>query len=363
MKHFFANIHRQIALALCLCMPLSAAGEDFEAAKSIIEDMQRIVTPNGVQEMFAAKIGGIDQWISVRGQDRENPVLLFVHGGPASPAMPVSWSFQRPWEEYFTVVQWDQRAAGKTYVANDAEKVAPTIRIERFVQDTLEVIELLRERYDQRKIILVGHSWGTIIGLKAALERPEWIHAYVGIGQVISVHENERVSYEFALETARREGNEQAVRELEALAPYPGDEPLTRERIIDQRKWAQHYGGLSAYRSDSSYYYNAPKLSPAYGEADRKAINQGNMLTLGRILKEWAAVDYRDITEVEFPVVMFMGRHDQTTPSQPTAQWLERLDAPVKHAVWFEHSSHLVPMEEPGKTLISLVDLVRPLAR
>ena len=353
-----------MAAAFLAAVPGAAGGQEprdpYADAQSIIADMQRIVTPDGIQETFKVRIGGLDQWVSVRGMDRKNPILLFVHGGPASPALPVSWAFQWPWEEYFTVVQWDQRGAGKTYRANDPEKVAETIRIEQFVQDIGEMIEFLVERYDKRKLILVGHSWGTIIGLPAALHSAERIHAYVGIGQVISVAENERLGYDYALRTARRENNREAIEELEALAPYPGT--LTRERIIRSRKWAQHYGGLSAYRAESRYYFDAPRLSPAYDEADRAAIDQGNVLTLGRILEEWMTVDYRDITEAPFPVVMFLGRHDYTTPTEPTAAWLERLDAPAKHAVWFEHSAHLVPLEEPGKTLLSLLRYVRPLA-
>ncbi|MBW3567877.1 MAG: alpha/beta fold hydrolase, partial [Proteobacteria bacterium] len=199
-----ARIRNATVIVILFLAPLAVADDAFSPARDIIADIERIVTPNGVQEMFAAEIGGIEQWISTRGRDRSNPLLLFVHGGPAAPAMPWAWTFQRPWEEYFTVVQWDQRAAGKTYVANDPAEVAPTIHIDRYVADTLEVIELLRERYGKRKIVLVAHSWGTIIALRAAIEKPEWIHAYVGIGQVISVEENERVSYEFALETARR---------------------------------------------------------------------------------------------------------------------------------------------------------------
>ena len=350
-----------IAAAIPACAGEHKTAEPYAEAKSIIEDMGRIVTPNGVQEIFKARIGGIDQWVSVRGKDRDNPLLLFVHGGPASPAMPVSWAFQRPWEEYFTVVQWDQRGAGKTYRANDPEEIAETIRIDRFVADVGEVIELLRDRYDKRKVILVAHSWGTIIALPAALRHSEWIHAYVGIGQVISVEVNERLSFEYALTTAKREQNQEAIDDLEAIAPYPG-EGLTRERIIQQRKWAQHYGGLSAYRTDSNYYHDAPKLSPMYSEPDRAAINEGNVLTLGRILEEWMQVDYRNITEVPFPLLMFMGRHDYTTPSAPTASWIDKVRAPSKRAVWFEHSSHLIPFEEPGKTLLTLVEHVRPLA-
>lgn len=354
-----------LALLVAAPAPQALAAEDdgsFKEAKAIIADLERIVTPDGVQETFAASIGGIEQWISVRGRDRDNPVLLFVHGGPASPMMPVAWTFQRPWEEYFTVAQWDQRAAGKTYLANDPKKVAPTIRIEQFVDDTIEVMELLGKRYGKRKVILVGHSWGTIIGLQAAIKRPDLVHAYVGIGQVISVEENERVSYAYALQRARDDGNEEAIRDLEALAPYPGSEPLTRERIVRQRTWAQHYGGLAAYRSDYGYYFNAPLLSPAYDMEDIAAIGKGSLLTLDRVLTQWAEVDFRDVAKVPFPVVMFMGRHDYTTPSEPTARWLEAVDAPSKHAVWFEHSAHLVPIEEPGRTLLMLVNEVRPYA-
>ena len=125
-------------------------------------------------------------------------------------------------------------------------------------------------------------------------------------------------------------------------------------------------GGFCGIRAGrdcgGAYYFNAPKLSPAYDEADRAAIDQGNVLTLGRILKKWMEVDYRAIAEVPFPVVMFMGRHDYTTPSEATAEWIENVDAPSKQGVWFEHSSHLVPLEEPGKTFLALMNYVRPIA-
>lgn len=104
------------------------------------------------------RIGGIDQVITVRGMDRANPILLYLHGGPAAPMMPASWTFQKPWEDYFTVVQWDQRAAGRTFRANDPAMVTPTIAADRSVADAVELIDWLRARYDKRKVILVGRS-------------------------------------------------------------------------------------------------------------------------------------------------------------------------------------------------------------
>ena len=168
-------------------------------ARAIIGDVQRIVAPSSVQEQHKVRIGGIDQWISVRGADRENPVLLYLHGGPAAPMMPAAWTFQRPWEDYFTVVQWDQRAAGRTYRANDPDSVAPTITIDRYMTDAIELIDWLRDTYGKRKVVLVGHSWGTVIGMRVLLERPDLLHAYVGIGQSLHPQADEAVGYRYAL--------------------------------------------------------------------------------------------------------------------------------------------------------------------
>lgn len=261
------------------------------------------------------------------------------------------------------MVTYDQRGAGKTFVANDEAKVADTIHIPNFVDDVVAMAEDVRTRYGKRKLILMGHSWGTIIAMQAALKRPDLFHAYIGIGQVINVRDNERISFDYALQQSREHGNAQAVRELEAIAPYPGNTPLTRERIVAARKWAQHYGGLSAFRDESKYFFGAPLLSPEYSDRDRCAVDEGNVFTLGRVLPEFLEVDMKGVRDFPIPVVMFMGRHDYTTPSQPTREWLDRVSAPYKQGVWFERSSHMVQWEEPGKLLVSLLQYVRPLAQ
>jgi pimeloyl-ACP methyl ester carboxylesterase len=334
----------------------------YAKAREVIEDLQRIVAPSGVQESYKALIGGIDQWLSVRGQDKANPMILFVHGGPAAPLTPGMWQFQRPLEEYFTIVNWDQRGAGKTFGEVNPESISDTIRIARYVDDAVEVAEHVKRRYGKDKLILVGHSWGTIVGMHAALKRPDLFHAYVGIGQVINVQDNERLSFDYGLQQAKAHDNIEAVRELEAIAPYPGSKPITRERIIAARKWAQFYGGLTAYRATSRYYYRAPLLSPDYDADDVCAVDRGNVFTLGRILPEFLEVDFKGVRKFPIPVVMFMGRHDYTTPSAPTDEWLGKVEAPSKQGVWFERSSHMIMWEEPGKLLVSLLQHVRPLA-
>lgn len=257
---------RSIALAALLlvawCPAVNAQGcpegKAYEDAREVVRDLQRIVAPNGVQDLYKARIGGIDQWISVRGQDKSNPVVLFLHGGPAAPLIPGIWEFQRPIEEYFTVVNYDQRGAGLTYLASRPEAIGDTVHIGRYVADAIEVAEHIRQRLGQHKLVLMGHSWGTIVGMQAARERPDLFSAYVGIGQVINARDNERLSFQYALDQARMRQNKQAVAELESIAPYPGDQPITRERIMIARKWAQFYGGLSAYRDGGARYYFAP---------------------------------------------------------------------------------------------------------
>ncbi|TGD80456.1 alpha/beta fold hydrolase [Hymenobacter wooponensis] len=335
---------------------------DYAKGQAILADLGKIVAPNGVQESYAVPIGGVKQWVYVRGQDKQNPIILFVHGGPASPMAPVAWMFQRPLEEYFTVVQYDQRASGKTYATNDTTGLGPTIRIDQYVQDAIDLAEFIRKKYGKRKVILVGHSWGTIVSMHAALQRPDLFYAYVGIGQVINAQDNERVSFEYALKRATAEHNEEALRELRSIAPYPGSQPTTRERIIIARKWPQYYGGLAANRSEFKYYFNAPLLSPEYSPADVEAIDKGSLFTLSRLLPAFLQVDFKAVKSFPVPVFMLMGRHDYTTPSEPTASWLTRVKAPLKKSIWFENSAHLIPLEEPGKLLLTLVNDVRPLA-
>lgn len=356
---------KAIRVLLCSLLAVSSCVRADEPvdARRVIGDLSRIVAPTGVQQSYKLKVGGIDQWLYVRGQDTANPVLLFIHGGPASPNMPSSWIYQRPLEEYFTVVNYDQRGAGRSYLEADPDTVRPTLTIDRYVQDAIAIAEHVRTRFGKRKIILMGHSWGTTVGLQAALARPDLFHAYVGMGQYINSQTNEQVSYDYAVARAKAEGNQAALAELATIAPYPGTMPVTRERIIVARKWAQHYGGLSAYRDSSWYYFNAPELSPDYDAAAVAAIDKGNLLSLGALLPQMLKVNFDAVTRFPIPVFMFLGRHDYSTPSQPVAAWMERLQAPSKQVVWFERSSHLMQYEEPGKLLLSLVQLVRPLAR
>jgi pimeloyl-ACP methyl ester carboxylesterase len=333
-------------------------------ATAIVADLGKIDTTEGIESLRPVQLGGITQWISIRGRHRSNPILLFVHGGPGSPMMPASWFFQTPWEEYFTVVQWDQRGAGKTAAANEPATVTPTISLDRMVADGEELIAYLRRTFDQPKIFLMGHSWGTIIGVNLAQRHPDWLYAYIGMGQAVNSHDNERAGFEWALAEAKRGGDQTAIKELEALEPYPDpDGSVGVRKILTQRKWVIAYGGLTWHRSDFRYEGNAAKLSPDYTPQDLAALDRQDLGSLTQLIGAMSNLHY-DQTALSFgcPVFVFGGRYDYETVTSVAKAWFDKIAAPKKEFVFFEHSAHMLPFEEPGKLFLHLVEDVRPLA-
>lgn len=336
-----------------------ASPDGFEAARAIIGDIQKIVTPHSIQQTVVLRIGGTKQVVNIRGADTANSVLLYIHGGPGSVEMPMAWSFQHPWEDFFTVVQWDQRGAGRSYPLNDPAEIAPTLRLERYRDDAIDLIEQLRSRLGQKKIFLLGHSFGSAVGLSVAQKRPDLLHAYIGMGQLIDFRENERVGMQRTLETARKRGDADAERAIAALRPYPDAGPFTIRKADGWRKWANRYGSLAGLRPDADFYFNATKLSPLYGPEDRKAWAAGSAFTATTLWPRLADLSFASVRRLEVPVVLMLGRHDGTTPSMLAEQWIARLSAPSRSVCWFENSGHLPMIEEPGRMLMALLAVRR----
>jgi pimeloyl-ACP methyl ester carboxylesterase len=331
-------------------------------ATAIIANARKIVTPNGVERLEKVQIGGIEQWVSIRGADRKNPVLIVLHGGPGYVDMPMSWWFGRGWEEFFTVVYWDQRAAGKTYLLSDPATIAPTLTLERMVGDAEELVAWVRKDLGKEKVFLLGHSFGSYAGVEIAQRHPEWLHAYIGVGQLADGPEGERRGWRFALDSARQAGNAEAVRELESLAPYaaPGKR-LTIEDIYAERKWVEYYGGTMAYRKSNAADSDLSKLSPDYTDDEIARIWDGNKFATPILLPEILNRDLA-VKKLECPLILFEGRHDTNINAEVSAEWFAKVKAPEKHFVWFENSAHLPMTEEPGKFLVSLLRYARPIA-
>lgn len=356
------------ALALCAGLASLHAQDapppaNRAAATRIIADLRRIVTPEGVERHEKVRIGGIDQWVSIRGMDKRNPVLLMIHGGPGWVAMPTSWYFQRGWEDYFTVVQWDQRGAGSTYAANDPAAVAPSMTPERMVADAEEMVAWLRKEFGQDKIFVLGHSWGSYLGLEVARRHPQWLYAYIGVGQVTDMPASEREGWRFDMEEAQKAGDAQAIKELRSIAPYAqGNRPVPLADLQLQRKWLNHYGGMVYGRNGGEAEAAAMALSPEYSDRDVKLVFEAADYSVGKLLSQVLVLDESKVDQLDCPLILLLGRHDHNVSAQLAAAWFERVHAPSKRLVWFEHSAHEMMIEEPGKTLVSLVQYALPLA-
>lgn len=364
------NLAATLSLAALLCQPAhgqqAAAApstpDEFALARAIIADVQKIVTPNGIDETLVLELGGARQVVNIRGADRANPILIYIHGGPGSVEMPMAWSFQHPWEDFFTVVQWDQRGAGRSFPLNDPAIIAPTLRLERYRDDAIALIEQLRARLGQKKVFVLGHSFGSAVGLAVAQARPDLLHAYIGMGQLIDFRENERVGMQQTLAIARERGDVDAVRAIGALRPYPDQGPFTIVQADAWRKYANRYGSLAGLRPNADFYFNSTKLSPLYTPADRAAWAKGSALTVTTLWPKLADVSFSSLRRLSVPVAFLLGRRDKTTPSDIAAGWLSKVAAPSRTLCWFENSGHLPMIEEPGRTLAALL-LIRSLAK
>ena len=333
-----------------------------QEAVKIIADLRTIVSPDGLQAVETVRIGGIDQVVSIRSQDLRNPVLIYFHGGPGFVEMPLDWWWDRGWDEYFTVIHWDQRNAGKTFTVSGAGDPA-SLTPERFQQDAEEVVQWALARFGKRKLFVLGHSWGSMMGLRLTAAHPEWLHAYIGMGQAIDGPESERRGWAWTMARARADGNAEAIRELQSIAPYAeGDAPLSVAAIMTQRKWLGHYGGAAWRRTGGDFEAAAFRLSPEYSDADVLNAFKGQPAVTNALLPTILATDLSAIRRLKTPLILLLGRHDINVSSEVAAEWFGNVEAPDKRLVWFERSGHHITSEEPGKLLATLLTHARPIA-
>lgn len=322
----------------------------------------------GVDEMFKVKIGGIEQWFHARGAHRSDPVLLWLHGGPGTPMMAFEGMFQKPLENHFIVVQWDQRGAGKTYVENPHFDYKGRMSYDLMLSDAVATLDMLKARYGKAKIVVLGHSWGSMLGIGLVQARPNDIAAYVGTGQVVDITQNESLGYQATLAEAERLKDTEAIRSLLGIAPYPESDGATGDaKTTVLRKWENAFGfGISRrYRVDIQNVMLSNALrSPEYSLSDVHYFvldEDGRWPLLSRDIDKFRASKWGATFNV--PVILLLGRHDWQTPSVLAAQWFGTINAPYKQVVWFENSAHSAMVDEPDKFARTLIEIVEPIAK
>ena len=316
-----------------------------------------ITTPNGIDDARYVEIGGIPQWITIRGEDRSNPVLLFLHGGPGDATNPWGYAGFRSWLKTFTVVQWDQRGAGRT-LGRNGPSLGPTISIERMARDGTELAELLRTTLKQDRIILVGHSWGSTLGVFMVKARPDLFYAFVGTGQVADPSRNYAVAYAEVLKAARARGEQRAVEELERVGAPPWADGAGY-RV--QRKWANLFEGADLFLSST---LGLALVAPGYSSKDVNDWLDGQSLSAQRLVPQTNALDAKALGgEFAVPVFVFQGAEDFTTPTSLARSFVASIRAPRKAFVAIDGGGHFAVFMQSDAFLKELVARVLPLVK
>jgi pimeloyl-ACP methyl ester carboxylesterase len=318
----------------------------FTASTPRIVDENGNTPENSIAELIKLELNGRKQWISLRGWDKNAPVLLFLAGGPGGTQMAAVRHELAELEKHFVVVNWDQPGSGKSYYAERIKNITA----QTYIEDGHALTEYLKERFSQQKIYLMGESWGSALGIFLAYEYPESYHAFIGTGQMIDFAETERMDYAKAMEIAQANGDTALVKRLKANGepPYYGNNVTMKSAV--------YLNYLSAYMAKNPEIHNPGYNtfrdigSSEYGLLDKINFFRGIVNTFNHVYQQLYTIDMRtDYTKLEVPVYFFLGRHDVNAPTMLVEEYMQVLDAPDKKIIWFEHSGHSPWINEPEK--------------
>lgn len=319
-----------------------------EAFTPPITDAEGNVIPGSIAVIETVSLGGVEQTITIRGVDTTKPVLLFLHGGPGMPSSPwATWNgYHTALEQHFVLVHWDQRGAGKSY---SKDLTPEDMQWEDFVSDTLELTDILRERFGQDKIFLYGHSWGSGLGFEVIQANPEPYYAYFTSGVRATWNSSQEVSYKNLLELARQENDAKAIKALEAIQPF---DPTSVDHLQVKGEYLSHFqvGDFHTPGLEEAWLNHVLKgNSPEYPKFTIKPTLAGKELTDRTLGVEIMTVGYdltTDFPVSPIPVHFLQGRYDFECPGELVEAYYNALEAPEKSFTWFENSAHDIYYDE-----------------
>jgi len=298
------------------------------------------IGPEGVDEAGYVPVGGIEHFRTIRGADRRNPVLVFLHGGPGA-TQTIFNSATIPWERHVTVVQYDQRGSGKTLQRSGP---APGLTLARLEADAIAMIEQIRTLLPTKEVILAGSSAGSAIALGVAVHRPDLLSAYIGADQLVSPDSRE-ISYRLTVEALRRTGNRRGIAALDALGGG-GHTRTEYDRIVH---WTLAADPRIPHMVDD-VIVPAMLTSPLHTTRDAKFLDQGMKATAAALFDELGAFDAHAIApRLEVPVVLVHGADDIVNPAICVQRWYASLEAPSKDLVLLEDTGHLAAFTRPDR--------------
>lgn len=312
-----------------------------------------------ISERTFVFIGGVRQGLFIRSKNVKNPVLLFVHGGPAFSEYFLFEKYKPGLEDNFTVCYWEQRSGGLSY---SPDIPLESMNFKQLTSDAIEVTNYLRNRFGKEKIYLMAHSGGTIIGIKAAAKAPELYHAYIGIGQITQQAASEKIAYQYMVKQYTALGNKKA---LEELGKYP---ILTCDTCIPQyfkssvRDRSMHELGIGTMRKMKSVFWGVfiqVWVCKAYTIKEKINIwvSKFTFIKKAKFIDQLFAIDIpASVPKLNIPGYFFSGQYDLTVNINLSKAYLKKLQAPIKGFYTFETSAHSPIFEEPErvKQLIEL---------
>lgn len=311
------------------------------------------ILPDSIAETGYFRLGGIDQWAMIRGENLANPLLILLHGGPGLTETRLFRHFNAPLEKSFTVVYWDQRGTGKSY---DPKIPKSSMTVEQFVTDLDELVDAMRSRVRKTRIAIFGHSWGSALGVLYTARFPEKVAVYAGSGQIGNWPAGESASYAFAVAEAQRLNNRKALKELRDIGPPP----YTVSNLWTERTWLQRFEG---HLGPKTLWKMARIIlgRPESSIFDLPNLVRGFRFSLDAM---WAEVSSLNLLKLapalQVPVFFLLGRRDHWVPPETSLAYFDALTAPSKKLVWFEESGHEPFIDEPVRFNTAMTELVRP---
>ncbi len=333
-----------LILLIALLLLLVGTAGLFSASTSPIRGPGGEDIPNSIAELDQVELGGLQQWILMRGVDQSNPVLLWLHGGPGAAQMPLAHHLDSQLEKEFVVVHWDQRGAGKS---NHSRFDEGTMTFDQFFSDTHELIEYLKNHFDQDKIYLLGHSWGTMLGIEYARKHPENLYAYISVSQVVDNHRAYGISHNWLKSEIETKGSRSDKNRLQELGEPPYTDHSSHVKLAGL---VGDYGGN--FDISMSRMARIAFRSPEYNLRDYYRWLNGANRGSGPMWDEVFAhhIDYMTKAPVlEVPVWFLIGDKDKNTPRQLIEEYYDLIKAPRKELVIFDSSAHTPFLAEPEK--------------
>jgi pimeloyl-ACP methyl ester carboxylesterase len=351
------KLRSQLIVLITLSLMLAAFivySQKMAYTPPIVGDNGKVLA-GSISTLEKVHLGGSEQWITIRGKNKKNPVLLFLAGGPGGSQLAATRIQLKKLEENFVVVNWDQPGAGKSYHAVPTKMLTP----ERYISDASQLTHYLCQRFNQEKIYVVGESWGSVLGILLVQRTPKLFNAFIGTGQMVAFTDTEIYDYEQALKIANERGDTKKSEELkkQGTPPYYGNDVTWKGNA--------YYGYLGDYMSKNpdierpGYNTLEDLAGPEYGLYDKLNYVLGIINTFNHVYQQLYDVDLRkQAVKIDVPVYILEGRHDINAPTALAEEYFNSLNSPKKEFIWFEHSGHSPWINERDKFVDTMVNVV-----